>query len=132
MKIIFFGTPRFAQIVLEKLIDSPFRPSIVVTATDAKFGRGQKLTPSPVKQTALKNDIGVLQPKSLSSVASQLSDVDLAILVAYGRIIPKEILSIPKYGFVNVHPSLLPKYRGPSPVQSAILAGDEKTGVSIM
>src|SRR3989344_5009199 len=132
MKIIFFGTPRFAQIVLEKLIDSPFRPSIVVTATDAKFGRGQKLKSSPVKQTAIQKGLRILQPHKLSEISGQLKDIDIAILVAYGKIIPKEILAIPKFGFVNVHPSLLPKYRGPSPIQSAILAGEKKNGVSII
>ena len=123
MKVAFFGTPRLAQIVLEKLIDSPYKPSLVVTALDAKAGRGQKLAPCPVKQTALANKI---------KVAEKLPDFDIAILVAYGKIIPKNILSIPKYGFINVHPSLLPKYRGPSPIQSAILAGEEKTGVTII
>lgn len=132
MKIAFFGTPRFAQIVLEKLIDSPLRPQLVVTGPDAKAGRGQKPQESPVKQIAVKNHIKILQPQNLSAVSGQLSDVDLSILVAYGKIIPKDILSLPRYGFVNVHPSLLPKYRGPSPIQSAILAGEEKTGVTIM
>src|SRR4030042_4695991 len=117
MKIVFLGTARLAQIVLEKLIDSPYQPQVVVTAPDKKAGRGQKEQISPVKKTVLKNNIKILQPKDVyeSNIKSQLSNVDLAILVAYGQIIPKEILSIPKYSFVNVHPSLLPKYRGPSP-----------------
>lgn len=141
IKVAFFGTPRFAQIVLEKLIDSPFKPEIVVTAPDAKFGRGQKVQPSPVKQIALANNISLLQPTNLNESnvkglfrkkTGPMSNVDLAILVAYGKIIPKEILEIPKFGFVNVHPSLLPKYRGPSPIQTSILNGEEKTGVSIM
>ena len=134
IKIVFFGTARLAQIVLEKLIDSPYRPQVVVTVPDKKAGRGQKEQISPVKKTALENNLEILQPKDLYelNVKSQLSNVDLAILVAYGLIIPKEILTIPKYGFVNVHPSLLPKYRGPSPIQTAILAGEKKIGVSII
>ena len=129
LKTLFFGTPRLAQVVLEKLINSHHKPQVVVTASDTKSGRGQKLQPSPVKQTALKNRIKVLQPKSLSDPNLKF---DLAILVAYGKIISKEILEIPKFGFINIHPSILPKYRGPSPIQSAILAGEEKTGVTII
>ena len=146
MNTIFFGTPRFAQIVLEKLIDSPYKPSLVITAPDAKVGRGQKLAPSPVKQTAHACGIEILQPKKLSEknlksnfsqenlLEASISNLkfDLAILVAYGKIIPSYILSLPKYGFVNVHPSLLPQYRGPSPIQSVILTGEEKTGVTII
>lgn len=133
MKIAFFGTPHFAQIVLENLVDSPYKPTIVITAPDAKSGRGQKLVPTPVKQTAIENNIDVLTPKSLNQQSTiDNQQFDLAILVAYGKIIPKEILGIPKYGFINLHPSLLPKYRGPSPIQSAILSGESKTGVTIM
>jgi methionyl-tRNA formyltransferase len=130
MKILFFGTPRFAQIVLKKLINSPYKPIQVITAPDGKTGRGLQLTPTPVKKLAQQHDIEVLTPQSLNEVNNL--DFDLAILVAYGKIIPKNILSIPKHGFINVHPSLLPKYRGPSPIQSTILAGEVKTGVSIM
>lgn len=148
MIIAFFGTPRFSQIVLLKLIDSPYKPSLVITSPDAKVGRGQQLGQSPVKQTAVGNQIEVMQPEKLSDLTqgpSFLPDdglvkdgpfgsgpFDLGILVAYGKIIPKEVLDIAKFGFVNVHPSLLPKYRGPSPIHSAILAGDQKTGVTIM
>lgn len=134
MKIAFFGTPRFAQIVLAKLADSPYKPTLVVTSPDAKVGRGQTRQTSPVKKTAFKNNIEVLQPESLldKNFKFQTFVSEIAILVAYRKIIPKEILQIPKYGFINVHPSLLPKYRGPSPIQSAILAGEEKTGVTIM
>lgn len=133
MKIAFFGTPRFAQIVLEKLIDSPFRPQVVITAPDKKAGRGRKLQASPVKLSAQRFNIEILQPKSLNSnLLTPFPKFDLAILVAYGKIIPRDILSIPRYGFINVHPSLLPKYRGPSPIQSAILTGEGKTGVTIM
>ncbi len=128
MKIAFFGTPRLAQIVLENLIQSPYKPSLIVTAPDAKSGRGQKVTASPVKQTATENKIEV----STRTVLDLNIDLDLAILVAYGQIIPKRILEIPKFGFINIHPSLLPKYRGPSPIQTAILDGEEITGVTII
>lgn len=138
MKILFFGTPRLAQIVLKKLIDSPFRPHLVITAPDSQAGRGQKYESSPVKITAEKYHISILQPKNLldknfiRQLAGSNFKFDLAILVAFGKIIPKDILLIPKKGFINVHPSLLPKYRGPSPIQTAILEEDKKTGVSIM
>lgn len=137
MKIVFFGTPRLAQIVLEKLIDSPFRPQVVITGYDAKAGRGLKSQQSPVKQAAIKNKIAVgsqFTPlrQGFAGRAVHSSQFDLGILVAFGKIIPKKILSIPKFGIINVHPSLLPEYRGPSPIQSAILAPETKTGVSIM
>ena len=134
MKIVFFGTNRLAQIVLEELIKSNYKPQLIITAPDKKAGRGQERQMSPVKQTALKNNLEILQPKDLyeSNVKSRLSNVDLSILVAYGQIIPKEILIAPKYGFINVHPSLLPKYRGPSPIQTAILSDDKKIGISII
>lgn len=133
LKIAFFGTPRFAQIVLERLINSPYKPSVVITAPDTKSGRGRQIKPSPVKQSAEKNGIKVLELTSFNQQSSiNNQQFDLAILVAFGKILPQEILDIPKYGFINVHPSLLPKYRGPSPIQSAILAEEGKTGVSIM
>ena len=129
LKVAFFGTGRLAQIVLEKLTDLPYKPELVVSAPDTKTGRGQKTQFSPVKQTALEHKIEVLQPNNLSDKNFKF---DLAILVAYGKIIPEDILAIPKWGFINVHPSLLPKYRGPSPIQSAILADEKFTGVSII
>src|SRR3989338_10840666 len=136
MKIVFFGTNRLAQIVLEELIKSNYKPQLIITAPDKKAGRGQRRQMSPVKQTALKNNLEILQPESLSNeiFKFQVSSFkfDIAILVAYGQIIPKEILIAPKYGFINVHPSLLPKYRGPSPIQTAILSDDKKIGISII
>lgn len=133
MKVAFFGTPRLAQIVLENLIASEYKPNLVVTAQDVKTGRGQILTPPAVKSTALGANIPVIQlPSGFNPVKFAGLNPDLAILVAYGQLIPKEILSIPKLGFINLHPSLLPKYRGPSPIQSAILAGDKTTGVTII
>ncbi|MBI4037596.1 methionyl-tRNA formyltransferase [Candidatus Curtissbacteria bacterium] len=133
LKIAFFGTPRFAQIVLENLISSDFKPFLVVTAPDAKSGRGQMLTPPPVKQTAIGAGIRVTQPiPGLDPEIFSGSDPDLTILVAYGQIITKEVLEISKLGFLNVHPSLLPKYRGPSPIQQAILDGEKTSGVTII
>ncbi len=126
MKIAFFGTPRLAQIVLSRLIASDFKPDIVVTQPDKKTGRGQILGSSAVKQTALQNNLPVIEN------LSDLPEFDLGILVAFGKILPEKTLAIPKYGIINIHPSLLPKYRGPSPIQNAILAGEEKTGVTII
>ena len=127
MKIVFLGTPRLAQIILENLIDSDYKPQLIITGQDKKVGRGQNKIPTPVKQTAQKFKI-----KTSHQVPETSDRVDLAILVAFGQIIPQEILKIPKFGFINVHPSLLPKYRGPSPIQSAIIKGEIKTGVTII
>lgn len=137
MKIVFLGTPRLAQIVLENLIASPYKPDLVITGPDKKIGRGQSVQSSPVKQTAQQYIITTncqlpVSTRSIRGGPTTNYQFDLAILVAFGKIIPAEILNIPKYGFLNVHPSLLPKYRGPSPIQSAILAGDKKTGVTII
>lgn len=127
LKIAFFGTPQNAAIVLEKLIESPFKPSLVITGQDTKANRGQALTATPVKLVAEKHNIPV--DYKLSAIDNNF---DLAILVAFGQIIPDDLLSKPKYGFLNIHPSLLPKYRGPSPIYEAILKGDEITGVTII
>ena len=134
LKIIFFGTPEFGAIVLEGLIKNNYKPSLVVTAPDKPAGRKQILTPPQTKISAQKYNIPVLQPKILANFKSEIlnSKPDLIIVAAYGQIIPKEILKIPKYGCLNVHPSLLPKYRGPSPIQTAILNGDRKIGVTII
>lgn len=141
LKTIFFGTPEFAAIVLERLINSPYKPILVVTAPDMPAGRKQILNPSPVKLTAKNFGIPVFQPATRKELSEGLSlqggtvppaHIDLFIVAAYGKILPKEILEIPKYGTLNVHPSILPRWRGASPIQSAILAGDKKTGVTIM
>jgi len=137
MNIIFFGTPYFSKIILEKLIQTSYRPALVITAPDKPVGRKKILTPPPTKVLAQKHAIKIWQPEKLNienwkSEIGKLRNVDLAIVVAYGKIIPKSILNTLPAGFINVHPSLLPKYRGPSPIQSAILNGDEKTGVTIM
>jgi len=132
-KFIFFGTPDFSAIILKKLIENNYLPIAVFTALDKPVGRKRILKPSPVKVLAKKNGLLVFQPKKIGDDKLQIEKLkpDLIILSAYGQIIPKEILEIPKYGCLNVHPSLLPKYRGPSPIQTAILNGEEKTGVTI-
>ena len=139
MKYVFFGTPNFAAIILEKLISAGFIPEAVVCNPDKPVGRKKIITPPPVKQrilnleSGIKNKIKILQPEKLSDIKSQLSDVNcqLFIVAAYAKILPKEILEIPRLGTIGVHPSLLPKHRGATPIQTAILNGDEITGTTI-
>ncbi len=137
MRVVFFGTPRFSADILSALIADPEINIVgVVCQNDEPQGRKKVLTAPPTKQLALLHGIPVLQPTKLPDGAFLASidalHADVAVIVAYGRILPKILLDrIPK-GFVNVHPSLLPKYRGPSPMQAAIAAGDPMTGVSIM
>ena len=134
LKIIFMGTPEFSVPVLNSLIQN-YNIITVVTQPDKKVGRKQELTSSPVKKVALENKIEVLQPDKIDqSFVSEIKEInpDLIVVVAYGFILPQELLNIPKYGVINIHASLLPKYRGASPIQSAILNGDQVTGVSIM
>jgi len=134
MKIVFIGTSEFSAIILEGLIKNNLKPVLVVTAPDKPVGRKQKLTPPPAKITAQKYNISVLQPKAVLNINNQVLSIkpDLIIVASYGKILPREILDIPKYSCLNVHPSLLPKYRGPSPIQTAILNGDKETGVTII
>jgi methionyl-tRNA formyltransferase len=134
LRIIFFGTPEFAAVILEKMIQAGYLPIAVVTAPDKPVGRKQILTPSPVKLIAEKYKILVLQPEKIKNLKSEILNLqpNLIILAAYGQVVSKEILEIPKYGCLNVHPSLLPKYRGPSPIQATILNGDQETGVTII
>jgi len=133
-KIIFIGTSEFGAIILDKLAKNDFKPILVITTPDKPVGRKQVLTPSPVKVMAQKRKIPVEQPDKIRNLKLEIRNLkpDLGIVAAYGNLIPKDILDIPKYGFINVHPSLLPKYRGPSPIQTAILNGDKETGVSII
>ena len=135
-KIIFFGTPDFARPSLEKLINSGYLVIDVVTQPDKKIGRKQKEIHSPVKELALKHKIPVFQPEKISdpNCVQKIKDLNpgLIVVAAYGQILPKEILEIPKYGCINIHASLLPKYRGVSPIQAAILNGDKETGVTII
>lgn len=135
LKIIFMGTPDFAVPVLTSLISSGYTLSAIFTQPDKKVGREQKLIYSPVKKLALKYKISLYQPEELNQrIEQKIRSLipDLIVVAAYGKIIPKEILEIPKYGCLNVHASLLPKYRGASPIQAAILAGEKETGVTIM
>lgn len=132
---VFFGTPRFAVFALEEMEKSGLLPSLVVTAPDKPAGRGLTLTPPPVKIWAETRGIPVLQPEKLDSdfiYRLKTMDYGLFIVAAYGKIIPPGVLAAPKHGALNIHPSLLPKYRGASPLQSAILSGDKKTGVAII
>ena len=139
LKIVFFGTPKFAAIVLEKLVDAGYIPSAVVCNPDEPIGRKQILTPPPVKRPIVngKWPIEIFQPATkaeLLAIRHKLLAIkpELAIIAAYGKILPKEILDIPSRGFINVHGSLLPHYRGASPIQTAILNGEKETGVTIM
>ena len=133
MKFIFFGTPEFAAIILEKLIQAELMPEAVICNPDKPTGRKQIITPPPVKVLAQKYGLTIYQPKDKNELLEIIKKLqpDLAITAAFGMLFPKEILAVPKYGFINIHPSLLPKYRGPTPIQTAILNGDEKTGVSL-
>ncbi len=132
-EIAFLGTPEFAVPILEKLAQSPYRPVAVFCAPDKPVGRKQILTPPIVKVIAQKYNIPVFQPANSRELVQQLKTVGYQLIVcaAYGIILPKEVLEIPKYGCLNIHPSLLPKYRGASPIQAAIFNGDDETGVTI-
>jgi len=139
MKCVFFGTPEFAAIILEKLIKVGFIPEAVVCNPDRPVGRKKIITPSPVKARIMNYELGIrdkikiLQPEKLDSSLFIIpnSSFDVFVVAAYSQIIPKEILEIPRLGTIGVHPSLLPKYRGSSPIQSAILNGDKETGVTL-
>lgn len=136
MKIAFAGTPLFAQIQLQALLEAHQQVVVVYTQPDKPTGRGQTLQPSPVKTLALAANIPLEQPSSLTSVnaAQTLADysVDVMIVAAYGLLLPPTILSIPHLGCINIHASLLPRWRGASPIQQAILAGDQQTGITLM
>src|SRR6056297_673070 len=132
MKYSFFGTPKFAEVILRKLIKNNMKPHVVVCNPDRPVGRDQVMTPPPTKVVAAEHDILVWQPEELdASKFDVLKTNDIFVVAAYSKIIPKKILEIPKQGAIGVHPSLLPKYRGATPIRSAILAGEEKTGVSL-
>lgn len=133
ISVAFFGTPDFSVKILEELQESGFGPALIITNPDEPKGRKLILTPPPVKLWAEKKQVKYIQPKNLKIIPEELdASFDLFIVAAYGKIIPKKVLDLPKFGTLNVHPSLLPKYRGASPIQSAILNGDEETGASIM
>ncbi|WP_294438927.1 methionyl-tRNA formyltransferase [uncultured Slackia sp.] len=135
MRVVFMGTPDFAASILDELKEQ-HEVIAVYTQPDAVRGRGKKLVPSPVKELAQSAGIPVFQPTSLRTPEEQdhLREFapDMICVAAYGKILPQEVLDIPEYGCLNVHASLLPKYRGAAPIERAILAGDEQTGVCIM
>lgn len=136
LKIVFAGTPEFAVPALETLLKSNHTVYAVYTQPDRPAGRGQKLMASPVKQLALQHNIPIFQPQSLRLPAEQQNlralQPDLMIVVAYGLLLPKEVLTIPRLGCINIHASLLPRWRGAAPIQRAILAGDTTTGITYM
>ncbi|KGQ37826.1 methionyl-tRNA formyltransferase [Gallibacterium genomosp. 1] len=136
LKIIFAGTPDFAAKHLQALLDSQHQVIAVYTQPDKPAGRGKKLQPSAVKQLALAHNLSVFQPKSLRKEEAQQQlaqlNADVMVVVAYGLILPKAVLEMPRLGCLNVHGSLLPRWRGAAPIQRAIWAGDDQTGVTIM
>ena len=136
MNIIFAGTPDFSVPALQSLLDSPHDVVAVYTQPDRPSGRGRKTHASPVKQLAQLHDIAIFQPVSLKSAEAQQAlaalQPDLMVVVAYGLILPAAVLALPRLGCVNVHASLLPRWRGAAPIQRAILAGDKETGVCLM
>ncbi len=134
LNFVFFGTPDVASETLEILKQAGFLPSLIATSPDKPQGRKMLMTPTPVKIWAIENNIPYIQPEKLDEEFSRkLQDINhkLSIVVAYGKIMPKKLISMPELGSINIHYSLLPKYRGASPVESAILNGDTETGVSI-
>jgi len=133
MRILFMGTPRFAVPSLERLHES-FNVVGVVTQPDRPAGRGKKLTPPPVKDLALKLGLEVYQPVRIREFLDTVRELkpDCVVVVAYGKLLPANMLSIPPYGVVNLHASLLPKYRGAAPIQRTLMAGDKKTGNTVM
>ena len=136
MNILFAGTPDFSVPSLQALLDSPHDVVAVYTQPDRPAGRGRQMLASPVKQLAMKHNLPVCQPESLkpATVQQQLQNwqPDLMVVVAYGLLLPPAVLAIPGLGCVNVHASLLPRWRGAAPIQRAILAGDKETGVCLM
>jgi methionyl-tRNA formyltransferase len=138
MKIVFFGTPQFAVPTLEAVLKSPeFEVAAVVTQPDKRRGRGNELSASPVKAIALSHDLRVLQPKSIKKDAEGLDylrslNADVFVVVAYGQILSQEILDMPRLGCVNVHGSILPKYRGAAPIQWCLYNGEAETGITTM
>lgn len=136
LNIIFAGTPEFSVPPLAALLESEHKITAVYTQPDRPAGRGRKLTASPVKALALEQSIPVYQPKNFKdeSDLAQLEELnaDLMVVVAYGLLLPQRVLDAPRLGCINIHASLLPRWRGAAPIQRSILAGDEKTGITIM
>ena len=136
MRIIFAGTPPFAAAALDALADAGHDIALVLTQPDRPSGRGMKLTPSAVKQAALARGLPVYQPASLKTPEAQAElravNADVMVVAAYGLILPQAVLDLPRLGCLNIHASLLPRWRGAAPIQRAILAGDTETGITIM
>ena len=137
LKIVFMGTPDFAAESLKKVYEAGHEIEAVVTNPDKPKGRGMKMVSSPVKQFAEEKGLRILQPQKVRNNTEFIDEIkkinpDVICVVAYGKILPKELLEIPKFGCINVHGSLLPKYRGAAPIQWAILNGDKTTGITTM
>ncbi|MEA2120327.1 methionyl-tRNA formyltransferase [Halovibrio sp. HP20-50] len=136
LRVVFAGTPEFAASSLAALLESQHEVVAVYTQPDRPAGRGRKLTPSPVKQLALEHSLPVYQPQTLKEPAAQAElaalNADIMVVVAYGLLLPQAVLDIPRLGCINVHASLLPRWRGAAPIQRAIEAGDSVSGVTIM
>ena len=144
MRVIFAGTPEFARVALQRLHAAGFQLPLVLTQPDRPAGRGMKLQPSPVKQFALEHGIAVAQPRSLrldgkypedaaaARAAMLEAQADVMVVAAYGLILPQWVLDLPRLGCLNIHASLLPRWRGAAPIHRAIEAGDAETGVTIM
>lgn len=137
LKIVFMGTPDFARKSLEKVYDAGYEILGVVTNVDKPKGRGMKMIPTPVKEFALEKSLPIYQPEKIRNNEEFINEIkslnpDVICVVAYGKILPKELLDIPKMGCINVHGSLLPKYRGAAPIQWAVLNGDKTTGITTM
>lgn len=135
-RIVFFGTSEFAVSILEKMVEANMRPRLVITTPDSPIGRKQILSPPPVKVKAQKLGLKIIQPKTLKDPevlnAILATKGDIGVLAAYGKIIPRLLIDVFPKGILNAHPSLLPRWRGPTPVQATILAGDEKAGTTIL
>jgi methionyl-tRNA formyltransferase len=144
MRVVFAGTPEFAQVALAQLLAAGFRVPLVLTQPDRPAGRGLKLNPSPVKALALEHGIAVAQPRSLrldgkypddaaqARAALQAAQADVVVVAAYGLILPQWVLDLSRLGCLNIHGSLLPRWRGAAPIHRAIEAGDSETGITIM
>ncbi|ABY93041.1 methionyl-tRNA formyltransferase [Thermoanaerobacter sp. X514] len=137
LKIVFMGTPEFAVPSLQKLFEEGYDVAAVVTQPDKQKGRGMKFSFSPVKEVALQKGVEILQPEKIKNnpeFLNRLEEInpDAIVVVAYGKILPEEILTLPKYGCINVHASLLPKYRGAAPINWAIINGEKETGITTM
>lgn len=134
MRAVFAGTPQFAATILEAMLSAGWKVPLVISQPDAPWGRGRQLRSSEVSALARSKDLPLTTPQKITELEHRLSEVapDLMVVAAYGQIIPERIFSIPTCGTVNVHASLLPKYRGASPISASILAGDHTTGVSLM